>query len=49
MIAESVIVISLLVSATAVCIVVLGVQAYMLATGKITDKDPSYKQIPYHH
>lgn len=49
MLVEGAIVVSLIVGAAAVCIVVFGVQTYMVFTGKISDKDPPrHDASPYH-
>lgn len=50
MLVEGAIVVSLIVGAAAVCIVVFGVQTYMVFTGKISDKadPPRHDAYPYH-
>lgn len=50
MLAESVIAVSLIVGAAVICIAIFGFQTYMVATGKIKEKDPQYRHMyPYHH
>ena len=48
MLAETVIALTLVTGAAAVCIVVLGAQMYMIITGKTSDKERPYVY-PYFH
>lgn len=48
MLAETVIAITLATAATAVCLVILGAQMYMIITGKTSDKERPFAY-PYFH